>query len=145
MTLGLDIREVACAKILLEKINIAKESKNKSMMIITYKDLSMEVAERYNIPIHYHTELGDVLGEIVHWCILEMDENAPFMSVLVGSPDNSYMPKKGYWGLYDDHRGKSIPPEIREAEWIKELNYVFEYDWNDISEMVNKIAVARGI
>lgn len=145
MRLGLDNRQVACAKILLERISKAKKFNNKSMMIITYKDLSMEVAKRYGISIHYHTELGNEIGEVVHWCVSEMDKNTPFMSVIVGSPENSYMPKKGYWGLYDDHRGKSIQPEQRDEEYIKELNYVFEYDWSDISEIVDKIAVARGI
>lgn len=145
MTLGLDNRQTACAKILLERISRAKKFSNRSMMIITYKDLSQEVAERYGIYIHYHTELGNEIGEIVHWCVSAIDENAPFISVIVGSPDNSFMPKNGYWGLYDDHRGKSIPPEKRDEEYIKEINYVFEYDWSSISETVDKIAAARGM
>lgn len=59
--------------------------------------------------------------------------------------DNSYMPKKGYCGLYDDHRGKSIQPEQREEIYVKELNYVFQYDWSNISETVDRIAPAREI
>lgn len=74
-----------------------------------------------------------------------MDENAPLISVLVGSVANNYAPGDGFWGLYEDITGKLVPPEKRDEEYIKELNYVLEYDWSSISETVDKIAAARGM
>lgn len=145
MMYGLDNREAACAKILLERISRAKEFNNIDMAIISYKDLSTEIYNRYGISVHYHTEIPYVIGNINYWCISEIDEDAPLMSVIVGSVRNNYAPGNGFWELYEDIIGKAVPPDKRDEEYIKELNYVLEYDWSNISEMVDKIAAAREI
>ena len=146
MTLGLNLKETACAKILLDRIRTSHEfDKDIGGAIISYKDLCIESMEKYGLQIDYHFELGYVIGDINHWCIENIDSKAPLISVLVGSVENNYEPGNGFWGLYENVRGTLVERDMREVHWIKELDYVYQYDWREIAKRVDEIAKARGI